>query len=89
MVGRTLLVFRILTVPSSKQILNHAFPARATRRREALDHVLALRCHNQRSVLERQSPGQLVLDQWASRRSSWTDNDALYVAMKAGSNLGL
>ncbi|KAG6840349.1 hypothetical protein C0991_007276 [Blastosporella zonata] len=26
------------------------------------------------------------LDQWASMRSSWTDNDALYVAMKAGMN---
>lgn len=26
------------------------------------------------------------LDQWASMRSSWTDNDALYVAMKAGKN---
>ncbi|KAJ7786142.1 chondroitin AC/alginate lyase [Mycena metata] len=28
------------------------------------------------------------LDQWASMRSSWTDNDALYVAMKAGMNQG-
>jgi len=28
------------------------------------------------------------LDQWASMRSSWTDNDALYVAMKAGKNQG-
>ncbi|KAJ7085693.1 chondroitin AC/alginate lyase [Mycena belliarum] len=26
------------------------------------------------------------LDQWASMRSSWTDNNALYVAMKAGMN---
>ncbi|KAG5647581.1 hypothetical protein DXG03_008934 [Asterophora parasitica] len=29
------------------------------------------------------------LDQWASMRSSWTDNAALYVAMKAGKNQGL
>ncbi|KAJ7099623.1 heparinase II/III family protein [Mycena crocata] len=28
------------------------------------------------------------VDQWASMRSSWTDNDALYVAMKAGMNQG-
>ncbi|KAA1471587.1 heparinase II/III family protein [Dentipellis sp. KUC8613] len=28
------------------------------------------------------------LDQWASMRSSWTDNNALYVAMKAGQLLG-
>lgn len=28
------------------------------------------------------------LDQWSSMRSSWTDNNALYVAMKAGKNLG-
>ncbi|KAJ6574948.1 heparinase II/III family protein [Mycena capillaripes] len=28
------------------------------------------------------------LDQWASMRSSWTDNNALYVAMKAGMNQG-
>lgn len=28
------------------------------------------------------------LDQWGSMRSSWTDNDALYVAMKAGKNQG-
>lgn len=28
------------------------------------------------------------LDQWASMRSSWTDNDALYVAIKAGRNQG-
>jgi hypothetical protein len=28
------------------------------------------------------------LDQWASMRSSWTDNDALYVAVKAGMNQG-
>lgn len=28
------------------------------------------------------------LDQWASMRSSWTDGDALYVAMKAGKNQG-
>ncbi|KAJ7169723.1 chondroitin AC/alginate lyase [Mycena filopes] len=28
------------------------------------------------------------VDQWASMRSSWTDNDALYVAMKAGTNQG-
>ena len=28
------------------------------------------------------------LDQWASMRSSWTDNNALYVAMKAGMLLG-
>jgi len=28
------------------------------------------------------------LDQWGSMRSSWTDNDALYVAMKAGQNVG-
>lgn len=28
------------------------------------------------------------LDQWVSMRSSWTDNDALYVAMKAGKNQG-
>lgn len=27
-------------------------------------------------------------DQWASMRSSWTDTDALYVAMKAGMNQG-
>lgn len=27
-------------------------------------------------------------DQWASMRSSWTDNAALYVAMKAGKNVG-
>lgn len=27
-------------------------------------------------------------DQWASMRSSWTDNNALYVAMKAGKHLG-
>ncbi|KAJ7286485.1 hypothetical protein C8J57DRAFT_1287782, partial [Mycena rebaudengoi] len=25
---------------------------------------------------------------WASMRSSWTDNSALYVAVKAGMNLG-
>ncbi|KAI5835322.1 hypothetical protein K523DRAFT_228478 [Schizophyllum commune Tattone D] len=28
------------------------------------------------------------LDQWASMRSSWTDSNALYVAMKAGKNQG-
>ncbi|KII94278.1 hypothetical protein PLICRDRAFT_100953 [Plicaturopsis crispa FD-325 SS-3] len=28
------------------------------------------------------------LDQWGSMRSSWTDNNALYVAMKAGMNQG-
>lgn len=28
------------------------------------------------------------LDQWAAMRSSWTDNSALYVAMKAGKNQG-
>ncbi|KAF9462099.1 heparinase II/III family protein [Collybia nuda] len=28
------------------------------------------------------------LDQWASMRSSWTDNDALFVAIKAGKNQG-
>ena len=28
------------------------------------------------------------LDQWASMRSSWTDNGALYVAVKAGMNQG-
>ncbi|TDL28190.1 hypothetical protein BD410DRAFT_739730 [Rickenella mellea] len=28
------------------------------------------------------------LDQWTSMRSSWTDNDSLYVAMKAGKNQG-
>ncbi|KAJ6509377.1 chondroitin AC/alginate lyase [Mycena vitilis] len=28
------------------------------------------------------------LDQWASMRSSWTDGNALYVAMKAGMNVG-
>lgn len=28
------------------------------------------------------------LDQWASMRSSWTDNGALYVAIKAGANQG-
>lgn len=28
------------------------------------------------------------LDQWASMRSSWTDNDALFVAVKAGKNQG-
>jgi hypothetical protein len=28
------------------------------------------------------------LDQWASMRSSWTDNNALYVAVKAGMNQG-
>lgn len=28
------------------------------------------------------------LDQWASMRSSWTDNNALYVAVKAGKNQG-
>ncbi|KAJ6604490.1 chondroitin AC/alginate lyase [Mycena vulgaris] len=28
------------------------------------------------------------VDQWTSMRSSWTDNDALYVAMKAGMNQG-
>jgi hypothetical protein len=28
------------------------------------------------------------LDQWASMRSSWTDNKALYVAMKAGKSQG-
>ena len=28
------------------------------------------------------------LDQWASMRSSWTDNGALYVAVKAGKNQG-
>ena len=27
-------------------------------------------------------------DQWASMRSSWTDNNALFVAMKAGKNVG-
>ncbi|KAF8917660.1 chondroitin AC/alginate lyase [Mucidula mucida] len=29
------------------------------------------------------------LDQWTSMRSSWTDPDALFVAMKAGKNQGL
>ncbi|EAU92705.1 heparinase II/III family protein [Coprinopsis cinerea okayama7 len=29
-----------------------------------------------------------ALDQWASMRSSWTDSNALYVAIKAGSNQG-
>lgn len=29
------------------------------------------------------------LDQWASMRSSWTDNSALFVAVKAGANQGL
>lgn len=29
-----------------------------------------------------------VLDQWGAMRSSWTDNSALYVAMKAGKNQG-
>jgi hypothetical protein len=28
------------------------------------------------------------LDQWASMRSSWTDNDTLFVAVKAGKNQG-
>ncbi|KAJ6525485.1 chondroitin AC/alginate lyase [Mycena vulgaris] len=28
------------------------------------------------------------VDQWASMRSTWTDNNALYVAMKAGMNKG-
>jgi hypothetical protein len=28
------------------------------------------------------------LDQWAAMRSSWTDHQALYVAIKAGKNLG-
>ncbi|KAF8898918.1 chondroitin AC/alginate lyase [Infundibulicybe gibba] len=30
-----------------------------------------------------------ALDQWASMRSSWTDMNALYVAVKAGKNQGL
>lgn len=29
-----------------------------------------------------------ALDQWASMRSSWTDNKALFIAMKAGKNQG-
>jgi hypothetical protein len=29
-----------------------------------------------------------LLDQWASMRSSWTDDNALYVGMKAGKNQG-
>ncbi|KAF5385284.1 hypothetical protein D9615_001384 [Tricholomella constricta] len=30
-----------------------------------------------------------ALDQWASMRSSWTDSNSLYVAVKAGKNQGL